>query len=99
MSFGGGEEAGGCSALGDEEVGAAAGDGASTADFLDGAEEGTAGRSVLDREERSGVARGRASTGAFWDGDEGICNRGRFAGGGEARRVGEGELESKGRLR
>ncbi len=55
---------------------------------------------MLDREERSGVARGRASTGGFWNGgEEGICNRGRFAGDGEVRRVGEGELESKGRLR
>lgn len=100
--FGGGEEAGGVLALGDEEEGAAARDRALIAGFSDGAEEGTSrrGRFVLGGEEKVAVGRGRASTGGSSDGGEdGICNRGRFAFGGEARRVGEGELDSKGRLR
>ena len=41
LSFGGREEAGGVSALGNEEDGAAAGDRASNAGILDGGEEGT----------------------------------------------------------
>ena len=102
VPFGDGEDAGGFSALGDEANGATWGGCVSTARFSEGGEEGTSrrGRFVLGGEEKRSVAGCRASTGWSSDGgEEGTSNRGRFAFGGEACRVGEGELESKGRLR
>ena len=54
---------------------------------------------MLGGEEKGTIADGRVSIGGSSDGDgEETCKRGRFAAG-EAGRVGEGELESKGRLR
>ena len=102
VSISGGEEAGGIPALGNEEVGAAAGNCASSAGFRDGGEEGTSrrGRFVLGGEDKGVVAGGRAWIGWSSNGDEeGPCNRGRFAVGGEAGRVVDGELEANGRLR
>ena len=65
-------------------------------------EEGTSGSGsfVLGSTEKFSIAGGRVSTSGSSDGgEEGICKRGRFAGG-EACRVGEGELEeAKGRFR
>lgn len=102
VSFAGGEEAGGFSALGDEEEVATTAGRTSSTDFSDGGEEGTSRRGcfALGGEEKGAAvgARGltvRSSSG----GEESPCNRGRFAVGGEAGRVGEGELEAKGRLR
>ena len=55
---------------------------------------------MLGGEEWGDVEGGCASTCGFVEGGgEEICNRRRFAAGDEAGRVGEGELESKGRLR
>ncbi len=87
-----GEVVGGLAAVGDGE-GASAG-------ILEGGEEGISGGGllVLGGEYEGAVAGGRASTGgSSGGGEEEICSRGRFAGG-EARCVGEGELESYGRL-
>ena len=99
---GAGDEAEGFSPPGDEDEGATAGDCFSPAGSSDGREEGTSrrGRLVLSDEGKGAVAGGRASTGgSSGGGEEATCNRGRFAAGGEACRVGEGELEAKGRLR
>ena len=102
VSFGGGEEAGGFSACGDEEMVAAIAGRTPPAGLSDGGEEGTSRRRrfAFGGEERGATAGCRASIVRSSDGgEEGTCNRGRFAVGGEARRVGEGELETKGRLR
>lgn len=102
---GGGEGAGRFSALGGDEEKVAANAGrASSADFPGSGDEGTSRRRrrrfALGGEERGAASGGRASIVRSSDGgEEGTCKRGRFAGGGEARRVGEGELEAKGRLR
>lgn len=100
---GGGEEAGGIFARFDEEQeGAIRGGWAETAGFLDGGKEGNSKRGslVLRGEEWGDVEGGCAWIRGFSEGGgEDSCNRGRFAAGDEAGRVGEGELESKGRLR
>lgn len=102
LSFGGGEEAGGFSALGDEGKVASTVGRISSAEFSDGGEEGTSrrGRFALGGKKKGAGAGGRASTVRSSDGgEESTCNHGRFVIGGEARRVGEGELEAKGPLR
>ena len=100
---GGVEEGGGFwVALDDDEWGARAGCGAaSSARLLGGGEEGTSdcGPSVLGGKGNGAIGGGRFSTAGFSDGvEEEASNRSRFAGG-EACRVGEGELEANGRLR
>ena len=101
VSFSGGEDATGFSALGEEES-AITEDRISAVGFSDGGEEGTSrgGRFVTGREEKSAVAGSRALSGdSSNNGEEDTCNRGRFALGGEACCVGEGEVEANGRLR
>lgn len=99
----GGEEVGGGFTLFDEEEeDAIAGGWDVIAGVADGKEDGISrrGRLVLRGEEEGDVEGGCTSSGGFADGDEeDMCSRGRFAAGDEAGRVGEGELESKGRLR
>ncbi len=87
-----GEVVGGLAAVGDEE--------AASAGVLEGGEEGTSGGGllVLGGEDGGTIAGDCASNGrSSGGGEEETCSRGRFADG-EARCVGEGELESYGRL-
>ena len=100
-AFGAGQGAGGRCALGGEEEGASSGDCASAAGFSDDEVIARRGSPELVGEEKGkSVAGGRALIcGSSYGGEEGTCNRGRFAVGDKAYRVGEGELEAKGRFR